>query len=87
MSRKPTIIVYGATAFTAGPLLPYLDEHEDGDQFDFIIAGRNKTKLDAVNAKLRTKREVVACDINDEEAVKRLVDKGDVVMNLAGRCI
>lgn len=84
MSRKPTVIVYGATAFTAGPLLPYLDTHPDADEFDFILAGRNKSKLDAASAKLNSKPETVAVELGDEEGVRRLIDKGDVVMNLAG---
>jgi short subunit dehydrogenase-like uncharacterized protein len=84
MPRRPTIIVYGATAFTAGPLLPYLDTHPDGEEFDFILAGRTKSKLDAANAKLTTKRKVVALDLKDKEGVRGLVEKGDVVMNLAG---
>ncbi len=84
MARKPTIVIYGATAFAAGPLLPYLDEHPDGDDFDFILAGRNKSKLDAANAKLNIRREVVPLDLSDEESVKKLVATADVVMNLAG---
>ena len=87
MPHQPVIIVYGATAYTARALLPYLDEHPDGNDFGFILAGRNKSKLDAVNSKLHTKREVIAVTLEDAEGVKRLVAKGDLVMNLAGELI
>ncbi|WRT70025.1 uncharacterized protein IL334_007018 [Kwoniella shivajii] len=84
MTTKPTLIIYGATSFTAKQLLVYLDTHHDGDQFEFILAGRNQSRLAAANAKLRTSREIIACQLDDEEGVTNLVAKGDVVVNLAG---
>ncbi|WWC91919.1 uncharacterized protein L201_006871 [Kwoniella dendrophila CBS 6074] len=83
-NRKPTLIIYGATSYTARQLLPYLDLHRDSTQFEFILSGRNKEKLQAANAKLNKPREIAVCQLNDEEAVKDLVAKGDVVVNLAG---
>lgn len=80
----PTIVIYGATAFTAGTLLTYLDTHPDGHEFNFILAGRNRSRLETANAKLRTKREIAAVDLSDEEGVRDLVGKADVVINLAG---
>lgn len=85
MPGKPTLIVFGATSYTAQELLPYLDNHPDGDDFDFILAGRNKQKLDALNDKRPKRRQVAVCDSNDEDAVEALVEKGDVVINLAGK--
>ncbi|OCF43719.1 hypothetical protein I317_02472 [Kwoniella heveanensis CBS 569] len=83
--RKPTLIIYGATSFTARQLILYLDTHTDGKLFDFILAGRNQTKLETTNQKLAGgKRKIAVCQLNDEEAVKKLVEKGDVVVNLAG---
>ncbi|WVQ94909.1 hypothetical protein IAU59_001995 [Kwoniella sp. CBS 9459] len=83
--RKPTLIIYGATSFTARQLILYLDNHIDGKLFDFILAGRNASKLEATNNKLAGgKREIGVCQLDDEEGVKELVAKGDVVVNLAG---
>jgi short subunit dehydrogenase-like uncharacterized protein len=81
---KPTLIIHGASSFTATELLAYLDAHPQGDQFDFILAGRNAAKLEARNAPLKTKREVVVVDLSDEGSVRALVAKGQVVVNLAG---
>ena len=82
--HKPTIVIHGATSFTAAPMLKYLEEHEDRDAFEFILAGRNKAKLDGLNVKLKQPREVVAVDLRDDEEVRDLVSKADVVLNLAG---
>lgn len=83
---KPTLIVHGASSFTATELLAYLDSHPQGDQFEFILAGRSAEKLDAKNGPLKNKRQVVTVDLGDEKSVRNLVAKGQVVLNLAGRC-
>lgn len=84
MPSKPTLIIYGATAFTAAPLLTHLDDHPEGDQFELILAGRNGQKLDKAKKELKKKVEIVAVELTDEEGVRALVGKGDVVLNLAG---
>lgn len=81
---KPVLVIYGATAYTAQQLFTYLDEHPEAEDFDFIIAGRNQTKLDKLNENLKTKREVIACELNDEEGVEAMVKRGDVIVNFAG---
>ncbi|WWC95166.1 hypothetical protein V866_002020 [Kwoniella sp. B9012] len=84
MTSKPTLIIYGATSFTARNLLSYLDTHPEGDSFEFILSGRNQQKLEIANGKLQRPREVVSCQLDDEDGVKKLVEKGQVVVNLAG---
>ncbi|KAK8853397.1 hypothetical protein IAR55_004103 [Kwoniella newhampshirensis] len=83
-SPKPTLVVYGATSYTARQLLTYLESHPESSAFAFILSGRNAGRLNSVNARLKTSKEIVVCDLGDEEAVKALVNRGDVVMNLAG---
>jgi short subunit dehydrogenase-like uncharacterized protein len=85
MTRKPTLIIHGASSFTATELLSYLDSHPQGDQFDFILAGRTLSKLQAKNAELGIEREVATVDLSEEASVRGLVERGDVVVNLAGR--
>lgn len=80
----PKLIIYGATSFTAQNLLPYLESHPDSGDFDFILAGRNRQKLDAVNRKLNQPRTVIVCDLTDDDAVEKMVTQGKVVVNLAG---
>jgi short subunit dehydrogenase-like uncharacterized protein len=81
---KPVLIIYGATSYTAKELLLYLDSHPQQDEFDVILAGRNEEKLKAAASKLKKRHEIATCQLNDEEAVKNLVGKGNVVINLAG---
>jgi short subunit dehydrogenase-like uncharacterized protein len=81
---KPTLIIYGATSFTARELLNHLDTHRDQAQFDVILAGRSQERLEAAASKLKRKHEVVACQLHDADAVARMVAKGNVVVNLAG---
>lgn len=83
--HNPTLIVHGASSFTAKELLRYLDSHPDAGSFEFILAGRTKAKLDKANEKLKKKREVVVVDLEDERSVKSLVARGEVVINLAGK--
>lgn len=86
-----TVTVYGATSYTGSThLLPYLDTNYAG-QVHLIIAGRNRSKLDALNASLSAinekHRSVAALSLDDPAAVKALVDKSDVVINLAGELL
>lgn len=83
-AHKPTLVIHGASSFTATELLSYLDSHPQGDQFEFILAGRTRSKLEAKNAELGIKRQVEVVDLTDERSVRALVEKGDVVLNLAG---
>lgn len=86
-AHKPTLIIHGASSFTATELLSYLDSHPQGDQFEFILAGRTRSKLEAKNAELGIKRQVEVVDLTDERSVRALVEKGDVVLNLAGTSV
>ncbi|WVO17148.1 hypothetical protein L204_104840 [Cryptococcus depauperatus] len=83
-NNKPVLVLYGATSFTARQLLTYLDEHPQGAEFDFILAGRNQERLEALNAKLSTKREIFVCELSNEDGVVSMVDRANVVVNLAG---
>jgi short subunit dehydrogenase-like uncharacterized protein len=82
-----TVTIYGATAFTAGPVIEYLDNHPDASQFKLILSGRNLEKLDRIQAKLNKKVEIVALELSDEEGVKSLVDSSDVIINVAGKLV
>ena len=80
-----TVTVYGATAFTAGPVIEYLVNHPDSGQFKLILSGRNLEKLDRIQAKLSKKVEIVALELSDEKGLRALVDKSDVIINVAGK--
>ncbi|ORX39430.1 hypothetical protein BD324DRAFT_619686 [Kockovaella imperatae] len=80
----PTLTVYGATSFTARELLRYLDHHPDGESFNLILSGRNEEKLKAATKDMKRDKELVACELTDEESVRDLVDRSTVIINLAG---
>jgi short subunit dehydrogenase-like uncharacterized protein len=84
MHSKPTLIVHGATAYTSHFLLLYLESHPQTNDFDVILAGRNLKKLEDVNSTLKVKRELFQVNTKDEDEVRAMVNKGDVVVNLAG---
>lgn len=79
-----TVTIYGATAFSAGPTIGYLANHPESAEFDLILAGRNRQKLDKVQSGLDKKADVVAVQLDDEEGVKSLVERSDVIINFAG---
>lgn len=84
---KPTVIIYGATSFTARELLDYLDDHRDHEKFNVILAGRSHKRLQDAASKLKRTHEIAECQLGDETSVKDLVARGDVVVNLAGGLI
>ncbi|GMK57037.1 hypothetical protein CspeluHIS016_0308770 [Cutaneotrichosporon spelunceum] len=85
-SQTPTLVVYGATSYTAQHhLLPYLASHPDAPKFHLILAGRNPDKLVAVDDLLpKGEREIIAVKLSDEGGVASLCKRADVVLNLAG---
>ncbi|KLT44441.1 hypothetical protein CC85DRAFT_271240 [Cutaneotrichosporon oleaginosum] len=86
-SHTPTLVVYGATSYTAKHhLLPYLASHPDADSFRLVLSGRNIDKLTAVNDLLppNAEREIFPLKLNDQGGVEALCKRADVVLNLAG---
>lgn len=85
----PTLVVYGATSYTATQhLLPYLATHPEADKFDLVLAGQNTSRLDAANALLPgSTRKIVTLTLDDTPAVEALVKRADAVINLAGMWI
>ena len=84
LTEMKTVTVYGATAFSAGPCIEYLVDHPESSQFKLILSGRNQEKLDKIQARLSKKVEIVALELSDEEGVKELVERSDVIINVAG---
>jgi short subunit dehydrogenase-like uncharacterized protein len=79
-----TVTVYGATAFTAAPVIEYLIEHPEASEFTLILSGRNKEKLQKIKNKISKDVEIVALELSDEKGLKELVERSDVIINLAG---
>jgi short subunit dehydrogenase-like uncharacterized protein len=93
---KHTILIYGATSYTARLLIDYLATHPERKQFTFALAGRNPEKLKKLVDELHQanedgeegKTEWIACALEDTAEgypkVAAMVSDAEVVINLAG---
>ena len=85
MSDQPLVlIVYGATGFTGQLVAAYLDSHPELQGKPWAIAGRTETKLAKLSSQLGGRPEKLCVDLNDSEAVSKMVARTKVVLNCAG---
>ncbi|QKX17193.1 trans-acting enoyl reductase family protein [Microbulbifer sp. YPW1] len=77
-TTEPRILIYGATGYT-GRLVSKLAAEQS---LQVIISGRSEEKLSALGSELGLPYEVVS--LADSAALDRLVQKCDVMLNLAG---
>jgi short subunit dehydrogenase-like uncharacterized protein len=91
--RPHAFIVYGASGYTGKLILEYIYEHVKGlgDTITFALAGRTPSKLQARLAEIQAKYpdityvpEIVKADIADANAIRDLVLRAKVVLNVAG---
>jgi short subunit dehydrogenase-like uncharacterized protein len=78
------LIVYGATGFTGRLVAEYLNTHPELKNKPWAIAGRTKTKLDDLSAKLGGGPEVLCVELSNASAVEAMVAQTSVVLNCAG---
>ena len=84
-STEPLVlIVYGATGFTGKLVATYLDTHPELRGKPWAIAGRTKSKLADLSAKLGNRPETLCVDLKDTLAVTAMVLRTTVVINCAG---
>ena len=76
---KP-IVVYGATGFTGRLVCAALD----ADGQSFIAAGRDGDKLAALVSSLRHKPETATVGVDDPDGLRRLCERGSVIVDCAG---
>ena len=88
-SRPYDLVLFGATGFTGGLTADYLAAHGPATM-RWAIAGRNRTKLDAVAARLAAaspeapKPDVIVADAADREALRRAAESTRVVITTIG---
>jgi short subunit dehydrogenase-like uncharacterized protein len=88
-SRRYDLVLFGATGFTGGLTADYLAAHAPASM-RWALAGRNRTKLDAVAARLAAaapeapKPDVIVADAGDREAVRRVAEDARVVVTTVG---
>jgi len=85
MERDFQIIVWGATGFTGQIVAEYLHKNY-GANLSWAIAGRNIEKLQSVKTKLQLKENVdcLVGDSFDEESLKAITSKTDVIISTVG---
>lgn len=93
---KHTILIYGATSYTARLLVDYLSTHPERKAFTYALAGRNPDKLKKLVDELHRagedgeegRTEWIACPLEETEQgrkrVAQMVADAEVVINLAG---
>ncbi len=77
------VVLYGATGFTGHQTAYYFDAHV-GDKLNWAIAGRDRGRLEAIQASLRHPVPVIVADAHDDAAIDALVESTKVVLSTVG---
>jgi short subunit dehydrogenase-like uncharacterized protein len=87
--RQYDLVLFGATGFTGGLTADYLAVHAPAEM-RWALAGRNRSKLDALAARLASaspkaaKPDVLVADAADEKALREIAEKTRVVITTIG---
>jgi len=87
--RQYDVVLFGATGFTGGLTADYLAVHAPAGM-RWAVAGRNRSKLDAVAARLDArapgapKPDVLVADAADATALREIAEKTRVVITTIG---
>jgi short subunit dehydrogenase-like uncharacterized protein len=87
--RQYDLVLFGATGFTGGLTADYLAANAPAEM-RWALAGRNRSKLDAVAARLASrapeapKPDVLVADAADEPALREIAEKTRVVITTIG---
>jgi saccharopine dehydrogenase (NAD+, L-glutamate forming) len=84
--RSHDVVLFGATGFTGGLTAEYLAAHADPGT-RWALAGRNRSKLEAVRARLGSGQEqlpLIEADVNDHNAIRALAESTKVVITTVG---
>jgi short subunit dehydrogenase-like uncharacterized protein len=81
--REYDVVLFGATGFTGGLTAEYLAGHADGTRW--ALAGRNRTKLEAVRERVGAPDvPLLVADVTDAESVRRVAESARVVITTVG---
>ncbi|KAJ7431946.1 Saccharopine dehydrogenase-domain-containing protein [Mycena galericulata] len=83
---SPNVVVLGATGFTGRLIVKYLSTHRDRSSFTLTLAGRSKSRLDALVSEvgLDSSMRIHVVDVTSPEQVEAAVMGATVVINTAG---
>jgi len=85
--RSYDVVLYGATGFVGSRAAAYLFNHPQQRKFRFAIAGRDRSKLEAVRRQLGDKGasiDTLVADSADLKAIDAMVRRAAVLINTAG---
>jgi len=88
-SRRYDLALFGGTGFTGGLTADYLAAHAPAEM-RWALVGRNRSKLDAVAARLATaapeapKPDVIVADAADQPALREVAEAARVVVTTVG---
>lgn len=77
------VVLFGATGFTGALTAEYLAEHAPPG-LRWALAGRNRTKLEAVRSKLGLDLDLLIADIGDADSLTAVASSARVVISTVG---
>jgi short subunit dehydrogenase-like uncharacterized protein len=81
--RQYDVVLLGATGFTGELTAAYLAKNAPAG-LKWALAGRNKTKLEAVREKLGVDIDLVIADVGDAETLRALAESTRIVVTTVG---
>lgn len=83
--RAYDMIIWGATGFTGKLVAEYLREVSEQEEIRWMIAGRNRTKLESLAGNLGLNpREVIIADSFDLSSLKKMCQQTCVILTTVG---
>lgn len=82
--RKFDLVLFGATGFTGTLAAKYLASKYGDSSLKWAIAGRSKSKLEALREQCKGLPEIIIADSTDEAAIKAMVAQTRCIITTAG---
>jgi len=83
--QKFDIIVYGASSFVGQIMTRYMHEQFADGAISWAIAGRSQSKLEKLSQDIGLSNiEILVADASDEDALKTMCERGNVVISTVG---
>lgn len=81
--RQYDVVLFGATGFTGALTAEYLAKNAPAD-LTWALAGRNRTKLEAVRSKLGVEVDLLLADVEDAASLKAVAESSRIVVTTVG---
>ncbi|WP_328323849.1 saccharopine dehydrogenase NADP-binding domain-containing protein [Kribbella sp. NBC_00382] len=83
MSRKYDVVIFGATGFTGALTAQYLAKNAPAE-LKWALAGRNRTKLEAIRSKLGVEVDLLIADVDDAASLREIAEAARIVVTTVG---